>query len=217
MRTHTALAVLLVALTVSPAVGQFGVRGGINLTKFIGDDTDNVESSQGLNLGGSFQLFTLGPIAIVPEVFYSQKGAEIEDVDGPSTPVQLKFSLDYLEVPVLARLNLPAVGMLNPYVAAGPAFAWQLSCELDVTDGGASEEVRDCGEQFGSVDTAFQDADRGLVVTGGIDLHVFGAGGLNLEARLVRGLARLNESDGGGEPDVRNQAVSLMLGYSFGL
>ena len=92
----------------------------------------------------------------------------MEDVSGQGAPVRLNFSLDYLEVPVLVRLNLPSSGMLQPYVAAGPALAWQLDCEFDITEGTASADVRACGEQFGSVDTAFQDADRGFVATAGV-------------------------------------------------
>lgn len=209
-----AAAVLFTVTLAAPAEAQFGIRGGINLSKFIGDDAGEADTKQGLNFGGSFRLFGVGPLSIVPEVFYSQKGAKIEEGSGQGFQ-QLDFSLNYLEVPILARLNLPEVGMLQPYVAAGPAFAWQLDCELDVETGDVESDARECGEQFGGVDTAFQNADRGLVVTGGVDLRLFSTGGLNLEARLVQGLDRLNEGDD--EPDVRNQAISLMLGYSFGI
>jgi hypothetical protein len=45
-------------------------------------------------------------------------------------------------------------------------------------------------------------------------LRVGPFGAVNLDARLVRGLARITEDNTG--PDVKTQAISLMLGYSFG-
>jgi hypothetical protein len=207
----------LTALAGTPARAQFGIHGGINLTRFVGGDAEDVDSKQGMNFGGSMRLFQIGPISIVPEVFYSQKGATFDD-PASSLAQRFEYSVDYLEVPVMAKLTLPSMGPLLPYVAAGPAFAWKLDCSVSLISGNAAQEAQDCGEQFGSAKTALRDADRGLVVSGGIDLPVLGIGALNLDARLVQGLARLSESEGTtSEPDVKNQVFSLILGYSFGM
>jgi hypothetical protein len=211
------LAALVAAmLCTTSAEAQFGIRGGVNLTRFVGGDAGNVEGKTGLSAGGSFRLFSLGPIAIVPEIFYAQKGAVIDEIDGDARPARLDFSLSYLEVPVLAKLSLPIPGAraLRPYLAAGPAFAWKLDCGVDV-EGDATASARDCGAQFGDARTAFRSADRGVVAGGGIDLGIPGLGAVNLDARLVRGLARLSEGEGA-QPDLRNQSFSLMLGYSIG-
>jgi hypothetical protein len=54
--------------------------------------------------------------------------------------------------------------------------------------------------------------DREIISNTRTFLRVLGL--VNLDARLVRGLDRLNEGAG---PDIRNQSFSLMLGYySFG-
>jgi len=53
-----------------------------------------------------------------------------------------------------------------------------------------------------------------VVIGGGIDFTIRGLGGLNLDARLVRGLARLRTGATGS--DIKNQAITLMLGYYIG-
>jgi hypothetical protein len=209
-------AVFLVAGAAAPAAAQVGFRGGPKPSGFVGADADETESKPGLKAGGALTLLTIGPVSITPELFYAQKGArQNQQVEG--VPVAYDFSLEYLEVPVLAKIGLPIPGVrtLRPYVAAGPAYAWKLGCEVDV-DG--STQAPDCadvlGSTFSSARGAMRSADKGVVVSSGIDLNVGGLGVVNLDARLVRGLDRLNEGKSG--PDLRNQSFSLMLGYSFG-
>ena len=57
-------------------------------------------------------------------------------------------------------------------------------------------------------------ADRGIVANAGINFSLFGMAGLNLDARMIRGLARLNENEDG--PDIKNQSFSVMLGWFLG-
>jgi hypothetical protein len=213
-------ALLALVAAAAPAQAQFGIRGGVDLTRFVGKDVRNVESKTGLRMGGSLQLLSIGPVAIVPEIHYAQKGArQSGNVPGMPGMTTLDFSLDYIEVPVLAKLYLASgrSRLLRPYVAAGPAFAWNLSCEITFENANVADQVENCrGEQFQSADTAFRTADRGFVVSGGVDLGVLGIGALNLDARLIRGLTRLSEGSGEGS-DMRNQALSVTLGYSFGI
>ena len=60
-------------------------------------------------------------------------------------------------------------------------------------------------------------ADKLVVVNGGLNLFGLGGfGGLNLDARWTRGFDRVIEGDGSDEPDVKNQSITLMLGYFLG-
>jgi hypothetical protein len=196
------------AALATTAEGQFGIRGGVNLTKFVGDDGASSESTTGLNLGASIPLLTLGPLSIVPEVYYAQKGAKQFD---PLSATTFEFGIDYIEVPVLAKLSIPLGGATRWYVAGGPAFAWRVDCSISSTSTGTSTDTSDCSETFGSFNTAMEKADRGVVVGSGLDFTIPGFGGLNLDARLVRGLTRLSEGT-----DIKNQAFSLMLGWYLG-
>ena len=217
-----ALTFLAFSAVATPAAGQFGLRGGMNLSKFVGSGASNSSSATGLNVGASIPLIHIGPLSIVPEVYYSQKGAKQFDpaalASGTTTaPTTLDFGLDYIEVPVLAKLSFPLARLLHGYVAGGPAYAWNVNCSISVTSAGATTNTSDCNQTFGSFKTAMQKADRGIVAGGGLDFNVLGLGGLNLDARVIRGLTRLTTSAAGTTgADIKNQSVSLMLGYYIG-
>jgi hypothetical protein len=204
------LASAAILLAVGAADAQLGIRGGLNLSRFVGEDAA-ADGRSGLNLGASLPLLHVSAFSIVPEVYYAQKGGVERGVGGSGG---LEYELSYIEVPVLAKLSLPIPGArsIRAYVAGGPAFAWNLDCRVS-SAAGADAAARDCGEPFQNIDTAMKSADRGAVFSGGLDFTVRGLGGLNLDARLVRGLARLQD---GRDADVRNQAFSLMLGYYLG-
>ena len=200
---------LLAAAT--PTKAQIGIRGGMNLTKFVGGDAGENEAATGLNLGASIPILRIGPLSIVPEVYYAEKGAKVFD---PMTTTTFEYGLNYIEVPVLAKLSFPLAGALRGYLTGGPAFGWNIDCTISATETGSTNNLGECGEVFHSFDTAMEKADRGVVFGGGLDFTVRGLGGLNLDARLVRGLARLRAGDTGS--DIRNQSFSLMLGYYLG-
>jgi hypothetical protein len=205
------MAALCVCAVVRPGEAQFGFRGGMNLSKFVGADASRSESARGLNLGATISILHFGPVSIVPEVYYSEKGSKEFDL---ATATTLEYGLDYIELPVLAKVAFPIKGLLRGYVAGGPAYAWNIDCSITATETGSTNTFSECGENFRSFNTAMEKADRGVVMGGGLDFTVPGFGGLNLDARLIRGLARLRSGTTG--TDIKNQAVSLMLGYYIG-
>src|SRR5688572_20368726 len=143
-----ACAALLLA---GPVAAQFGLRGGVNLSKFIGNDAaDDSETTKGLNLGLTVPLFKIGPISLVPEVYYAQKGGKQLSPLSPSGG--FTFDLAYVEVPLLAKLTIPLnqSKTLSAYLAGGPAFAWQLDCSVSATENETTADTQDCEEQFAS-------------------------------------------------------------------
>lgn len=213
-------AILSLIVFTARAYAQLGVRGGMNLSKFVGADATNTEATKRLNAGGSFSLIHIGPVSLVPEVYYSQKGSrELASAltnPGTTTPTvgTTVFGLDYIEVPVLAKVSFPLARLLNGYVTGGPAYAWNVDCSIQIADAGPTPTSNDCSQTFGSFKSAMQKADLGAVVGGGLDFSIPGLGGLNLDTRLVRGLKRLTTGTSGA--DIKNSTVSLMLGYYLG-
>jgi hypothetical protein len=195
----------------TPAIAQFGFRGGMNLSKFVGADAKSSENARGLNLGATLSLFHIGPVSIVPEVYYAEKGSKELDL---ATATTFEYGLDYIEVPVIVKVGFPIYGWLRGYVQGGPTYAWNIDCSITATESGSTNTFSQCGENFRSFNTAMEKADRGVVMGGGLDFNVRGFGGLNLDARMVRGLARLKPGTTGS--DIKNQAMSLMLGYYIG-
>lgn len=127
----------------------------------------------------------------------------------------LEIGLDYVEIPLLARVDLggPASTVV-PYLVGGPAFGWQLNCGVSVS-GSTGTSRPDCDDLTESFGSTVRDYEMGFVVGGGLAVGVLGIGAVTLDARFTRGLSKI----GGGEDalNIRNQSFSLMLGYSFGL
>jgi hypothetical protein len=90
------------------------------------DGTGRVRNRYGVRGG----LFVNRPIArrlsLQPEVYFIQKGTRIE-----ATPVgngSLDYSLSYIEIPLLLRVNLAPSSALHPFVTVGPSLAFRVQC-----------------------------------------------------------------------------------------
>lgn len=214
--TLAPLALLLVLLPASSAEAQFTFKGGVNLVDMFGDDVETSDRRPRLAGGMGMDLMSVGPLTLSPEVYYAQKGAENFQrrlAAGEASQV----SLEYVELPVLLRVGVPLGGSrFQPYLAGGPVFAWQLDCRMEASESGVNEE---CGELLGGQDQLeekLREFEQGLMVGAGFAFEVIrGIGAVTLDARYARGLTRLSE--GGEGPEIQNRALSLLLGYRFGL
>ena len=203
-----------------PAAAQFGLSGGMNLSKFVGGSADEDESRNKLRMGVSMSLINIGPVSVGPEIHYAHRGGRQTAPTTEPNPLvaAYDFKMNYIEVPLIARVSLFRVGPLRPYLAGGPVYAWQLKCDVSFVtlSGSATGEEQDCQDDtFTSARTAYKNADKGIVLGGGIDLSVLRMGAVSLDARMLRGLDRLTEDSADG--DIKNQSVSLMLGYRMGI
>lgn len=224
MLSRTVFAVVVVSFFSSSALPaqptSLTFRGGLNLSDFVGDDFGDTRSETGLNLGAAFSPVSFGPASAVVEVYYREKGAEGASSFQPGDPVPtaVEIGLDYVEIPLLLRVDLPSgLRWLRPYVQGGPAFGWRIDCGVSVdTQTGQADES--CDDLFGEgqLEETLEDYEQGIVLGGGLDFVVLGGlGAINVDARYTRGLSRLSTFDSG--PDVKNESFTAMLGYSFNL
>ncbi|WP_234573080.1 porin family protein [Rhodohalobacter sp. 614A] len=219
---------LLILIGMSPAAySQIGLRGGINLSTFVGEDVSETKDLMGLHAGLSFSIINIGPVSLVPEIYYAEKGTrfteqlwEIQNPDPNNYDLdpdyELEFNLAYVEIPVLAKVRLPFLStkVVHPYIAGGPVFGFRLDCSISFTGTTTEQEIQDCAdENFSDLETAFKESDRGYVLVSGIDFQIPLLGTLTLDARYYRGLSRLIEN--GENDDVYNQNITLMLGYTL--
>jgi len=114
--------------TVSAQGMGFGVKGGVNMAKWIGDDVEEMTSEgleekylMGFSVGGFVTLPFGNTLSIRPEVLYTQNGSKF---DGSFFGADAKIvtKMNWLNIPVLAVFNLGPVG-----VFAGPYFDLFLS------------------------------------------------------------------------------------------
>lgn len=207
-------AAVAVAAIPSDAAAQFRIGGGLSLTELFGEGVGDNEARTGLALGASAGLVGIGPARLMAEVHYRQKGAEDLMAAGEliAAGEAAEFGVDYVEIPLLVRFDLPAVGgRVVPYLHAGPVFGWQVDCGVRVAADGAEEACEDLQEE--NLADTVRDYEQGLTLGGGFDVVVLGGlGAVSIDGRYIRGLSRLGESG-----DVHNQGYAVTLGYSFGL
>lgn len=212
---------LFVSAERSAHAQYIGLKGGFNLTDFVGADAADDESAVGLNAGGSFQILNIGPVSLGPEIYYAQKGSKPRrvELDGEQTaPVPSKFSLPYVEAPVLLTVRLPRFGgdRLQPFVLGGPTFAWNLDCDLHFTDEAAEPEETCESLLGGDIESTLEDNERGVTLGGGMNVIVIpDHGALTLDLRTTQGLDDVIRRESGEDLEIRNRAFTAMLGYSF--
>lgn len=181
------------------APAAFGAKAGVNFANlnFDGDGVNvNFDQRKGF-VGGLFVVWpATGPVALQTEVLYSQKGAQIEE-DGMTG----KIKLDYVDVPVLARVSSPASGGASFHVFAGPSFGFRVSAKTEARfeDGEESEDIDDELERF----------DFGLVAGAGVEFGRF-----VIDGRYTWGLSNINKDD---EDDVKikTRVFAVMAGIRF--
>jgi hypothetical protein len=208
------LAAALVVGLALPASGQvgFGVKAGANFSSLGGDDVPSEFGSRtGLVIGGFAQYPVSDLLTIQPELLYSQKGADFSgQVLGETVEGSLK--LDYLEIPVLLRVNVPAgAPELRPTLHVGPTFAFEVSCKISFSGfGDSGTEDCDSDGDGGFAEDERRKFDLGLALGGGLDI-AFLTGTLMIETRYTLGLQSLDTSSDPG--DVKNRAWSITFGY----
>lgn len=205
------LMVLLPSLSSATEI-KGGLKIGASSAKLYGDDVEDLEDFLGEDLKsrigfcvGGFVTIDIAEIfAIQSEVLYTMKGLTYEEeIMGDTLKAWIK--LDYLEIPVLAKINIPTPGGVKPSLFAGPAIALKLSSKVKAEYAGDSDE-EDLEDVKGT--------DFGLVIGGGLDFGFgsSGRGSISVDIRYTLGLSTISEFEG---EDIKNGVFSLMVGYSF--
>lgn len=202
------LAGLVIALTSTLAVNaqdssdaEFGVKGGVNFSNLYTEDVDDNNVLTSFNAGFYAKLPLAASLSIQPELLYSRKGAELV-YDNALADGAAKFKLNYIEVPVLLRLNLTD----NINIHAGPYFAYLIDAQVkNETESG----IFDFENNYNNDD--FNKFDYGLSAGVGLDFETLGIG-----VRYNYGLQTVGkEREFAGTtytiPDGKNSNLSLYL------
>jgi hypothetical protein len=181
----------------------FGIKGGMNFSTLFSDDNANEDNMlTGFN-AGLFAKFPISDqVAIQPEVYYTTKGAKMTYdglIDGES-----KFKLNYIEVPVLAVINL--TDHFN--VHAGPYAAYMVSGKIsNDTNVGSSDTDLDTND--------FKRFEAGIAAGVGVDLEV-----LSFGVRYNYGLTKVGKERTIGAstvtlPDAKNGTINAYVGFAL--
>ena len=202
----------------------FGVKGGLNMAKFTGDDVDmeipldigDINSDQGFIYGpivGGFVTYNLNDkLAIQPEFLYTVKGVSYE-FDGSFTEDDIAFSVDgstnfemnWLDIPLLVVFNLND----RIKIFAGPYLELFLNGKVkyDFTVSGTYADETYSESVSDSEDIETEDINSpgfGLIFGGAFML----GNNLEAEARYALGLTSVRE-----EEDLKNSGIQILLNY----
>jgi len=202
-----ALALIVILVCSGTALADSGLKAGLaSSTMSISGDAGfmpDLKSVTGFMIGGYLTLPVAGNLSIQPEALYVQKGAKyVESFAGEG--VEASMRIDYIEVPVLARLEFPSASALTPIVYAGPYAAFKVSAKNKITAAGYSQE-----ETLEGV----KSTDFGLAFGGGLEYDL-GSMVLMLEVRYHLGLSATNDSDEDGV-SLRNRTLEAGIGLGF--
>lgn len=240
MRMTALTALLLLAASAAAAAGdlRIGLRGGLSIPNIQGSDTDIFTRGFTSRRGPSFGVFVERALAadwsLVLEFNYTSQGGKrngmqvITEVP-PGLPTDLylfadfnnETILDYLELPVLARLSFGRGRRF--FLNAGP-YAGYLVRARAVTGGSSLIYLDESGTQPVVPSPVSFDADTDVLdslkrwnlgLTGGAGLSMpAGHGEIIIEGRFQLGLAVL-QKDVATSGKSRTGAFVVALGYCF--
>lgn len=178
---------------------EFGVKAGVNLSTFSGDN-EGAKAKVGFNAGVTVDY------AITPEVYllsgleYSLKGAKVDGVD-------VKLNMSYLQLPIHIGYKLAIAENTKVVFRGGPYVAYAIDGKWKV--GGISIDA--FGDEIKTADvdgtSKLKRFDFGLGIGAGLEFGKFGVG-LGWDF----GLVKVNDSDGG---SLKNMNGYLSVGYRF--
>lgn len=183
---------------------RIGVKGGLNLTNLYVDDVEDENMKVGFNLGLFAKLPVTQGLSIQPEVLYSVKGSKLTYDLGVLGSNEYRFNLNYVEVPVLAVINVAK--NFNLHAGAYAAYLAQANIKREEEDG-PNDQIADLNEDN------FNRFDYGLVGGLGIDISA-----VTIGARYNYGLREVGKADNFGSQALKNSknsAISLYIGFGF--
>ena len=187
-----AVVLCLTALSVAPAQAQQkqepigGIDLGFNMSRISPDASgQSISRGPGLLVGAFVTLQPWVPVGIQIEILYSQKHSHLSSTTD--------LSLDYIEVPVLAKLKL----FKTIYMLEGVAFDFPVSAKS--TTSGTDHDIK----------STVNNPDIGLIIAGGVPVSKR----IALEFRYEGGFKVVNTT--ANSPAQRNRSLSGVVRIQF--
>lgn len=175
---------------------QIGVKGGVNFSTVAGDDFDSPDSRTSFNAGVVAEVPFSDRFSIQPEVLYSGQGFDVQEIDQDNfadTDENIEYQLDYIQVPVLAKIYL--IKGLN--VQAGPQIGFKINEEIDYQP----------NDDAGDLDLD-ETEDIDISLAAGVEYKF--DGGFFVQGRYNYGFTELIK-----DYDVHNSVFQVGVGFMF--
>ncbi|OOV17522.1 porin family protein [Flavobacterium sp. LM4] len=175
---------------------EFGIKGGLNMSNLYTDDADDENVLFGFNAGVYATLPVSDFVAIQPELLFTTRGSKLE-YNNALIEGNAKFKLNYIEVPLLVRVNLTK----NFNIHAGGYASYLVSSKV------TGEGSFNFEEEFDTDN--FNKFDAGIAAGVGLDFNPISIG-----VRYNYGLTTIVK-DGDDSSDLKNSNLSLYLSYKL--
>ncbi len=195
----------VVALSSAQESNSFGIKGGVNFSNLYTEDVDDRNILFGFNAGLVAVLPFSDFLAVQPEILFSGKGAELK-YNNAFVEGKAKFRLNYIEVPILLRVNLTN----NFSIQAGPYIAYLIDANIKNE---TNNELFDAEVELDTDD--FKKIEFGL--SGGAE---FEFSPISIGVRYNHGLSNIGKErtiDGNTYtfPDAKNSVLSVYAVLRF--
>jgi hypothetical protein len=203
MKVRAAAIVLVLAViglaSPSTASAQVGVLVGLNVANVNFDVTDtsvsvNGDSRTGLVAGLSFNVPIQDMFSVEVDALFAQKGTKVSFTESGFTDSS-KVKLNYVDIPVLGKINLNGSAPVGVHLLFGPSFNFKVSEKFD-------PEENDTEDQFEKMETA-------LLIGGGVHVSKF-----RVDLRYGIGLSNIiKDSASDGFLTGKNKVFSILVGF----
>ena len=166
----------------------FGLKGGLNVSNFSGEITDN-SSRTSIHLGLFSEIIMSDNVSLQPELLYSGQG-----FSGSSTPGFSRSKYDYITIPVLAKIYLAE----KISIEAGPQIGFLVSAK-EKTD---ADKVTIPNQKT---------VDVGLTLGLAYDFK----NGVFFQTRYNLGLSNVNAGPNENAVKYTNSVVQLSVGFKL--
>ena len=204
MRFMLVVAMLAMVTAVSAQM-NLGIKGGVNMSNFYGDELDDKNVKIGFHIGLAADYDFAYNSAIQTGLYFTTKGASYTSSFGDASG-ELTVNPMYLQIPVHYAYKIDVSPGTRVVLHAGPYAAYGIGgkSKLSGSVGGIGAETE--GDVFGD-DGFLKRFDAGLGLGVGAEF-----GPLLLDLGWDMGLVNIVDSSNG---DIKNQNAYLSVGYRF--
>jgi hypothetical protein len=208
----TGILTMVLALSITSLKGQssdqnnirFGIKGGLNISNMYTKDVQDNNTIMGFHGGLFLKLPITSVLSFQPELLYTMKGSELtynSFISGKAS-----FSLNYIEMPLLAVINLTKNFNIHGGVYLASLTGVKITNKSSVDLFNFESDLKK---------SDFEMFDYGLVAGAGLDLNKFSIG-IRYEYGLKPvGKERSFLGQSYRFPDARNSTIQLYLSISI--
>lgn len=196
---------MLAIVTAASAQTSLGVKGGVNMSNFYGDELNDNNVKIGFHIGLAADYEFMYNHAIQTGLFFTTKGAKYDGSFG-SVSGEVSVNPMYLQLPVHYAYKIDVSPGTRVVLHAGPYLAYGIGgkSKVKVSSSEGSTET-DGVDVFG--DNGFKRFDAGLGLGVGAEF-----GPILVDLGWDMGLVDIS---GVSDANIKNQNAYLSVGYKF--